>query len=80
VYNFIMKNLLLALITALSFSSFIYFEEFNLTNYFINSILAILSIYMLLTIPKKAILFMEIFWLMIGCWSLEDTIKTMTIL
>jgi len=50
-----MKNLLLALITAISFSSFIYFEEFNLTNYFLNSILALFSIYMLLTIPKKAI-------------------------
>ena len=44
------------IITSLFFSSFIYFEHFDLTISLLNSILGVLALAMLLYIPKRAIL------------------------
>ncbi len=62
----LLKNTLLGLLSATLFSGFIYFEYFGFTNYFINSIFGIAALYLLLTIPKKAVLiagfFIGLFW------------------
>jgi len=62
----LLKKTLLGLLTATLFSGFIYFEYFGLTNYLINSIFGIAAFYLLLTIPKKAVLvagfFIGLFW------------------
>jgi len=59
-------NFLLSLLTAILFSSFIYFEEYNLTNKLINTIFGLIAITLLLYIPKKAVLgagfFIGLFW------------------
>jgi len=46
----------LGILTAVFFSAFIYFEEYNLTNYLINTIFGLLALGMFLYIPKKSIL------------------------
>lgn len=43
--------------TSVLFSSFIYFEYFNLTNIIVNTIFGLLSLYLLLTIDKKALFY-----------------------
>lgn len=53
-------------LTAVFFSSFIYFEYFGLTSKLVNSLFGLISIYLLLRIEKKAVLvagfFIGIFW------------------
>lgn len=51
-----LKDLLLSLLTALSFSGFIYFEYFHLPASFLNTLNALLAISLLLTGTKRAIL------------------------
>ncbi len=57
---------LMGLITAVFFSSFIYFEYFDLTNKFVNSIFGLIALYLFLHVEKKAVLvagfFVGIFW------------------
>ena len=54
--NNIIKAIFLGLLTALFFSAFIYLEYFELTNKLLNTLLAIISLALFLTIPKKSIL------------------------
>jgi apolipoprotein N-acyltransferase len=54
--NNLTKNILYGLLTALFFSAFIYFEEYNLTNKFINTLFGITSLVLFLYIPKRSIL------------------------
>lgn len=54
--NTTIKTILLGLLTAISFSAFIYFEHFNLTNRLLNTLLGVSSLALLLYIPKRAIL------------------------
>ena len=64
--NTLTKHLFLALITSLSFSAFIYFEYFDITNKIINTIFALTSLALFLHIPKRAIFmagfFIGILW------------------
>jgi apolipoprotein N-acyltransferase len=50
-----LKIIFLGLYTAFSFSAFIYFDEFGLTNKIINTILGINALALLLYIPKRSI-------------------------
>lgn len=59
--NSIVKNIILGLCTALFFSAFLYLEYFGISNKYINSITALMAIFMLLTIPKKALFFSGFF-------------------
>ncbi|WP_457743228.1 apolipoprotein N-acyltransferase [Sulfurimonas sp.] len=52
----IRTNFLLAILTAILFSSFIYFEYFGITNDFVNTIFGLCAIALLLYIPKQSIL------------------------
>lgn len=54
-------DLLIAGVIALSFSSFIYFEHFNLTCKALNSITALLAYYLLLRVSARVILFSGFF-------------------
>ena len=54
--NKTIQTILLGILTALLFSAFIYFEEYNLTNKFINTLFGISSLALLLYIPKRSIL------------------------
>jgi len=54
--NILIKQILLGILTALLFSAFIYFQEYNLTNKFINTFFGLLSLTLLLYIPKRSIL------------------------
>ncbi|WP_297440955.1 apolipoprotein N-acyltransferase [Sulfurimonas sp.] len=47
---------LLAIITAILYSSFIYFEYFDMTNKLVNTLFGITAVAMLLYIPKKSVL------------------------
>jgi apolipoprotein N-acyltransferase len=53
-------------LTALFFSAFIYFEEYELTNKLINSLFGLIAIALFLYIPKKSVLiagfFIGLFW------------------
>ena len=64
--NAITKNLLLGLATALFFSAFIYFEEYDLTNKTLNTLFALIALALFLYIPKRAVLvagfFIGLFW------------------
>jgi apolipoprotein N-acyltransferase len=51
----LIKNLLLALLTALFFSAFIYFEEYDLTNKLINTIFGLSALALFLYIPRRSI-------------------------
>jgi len=51
-----LKNILLGITTALLFSAFIYFEEFNLTFKLVNTIFGISALALFLYIPKRAVL------------------------
>ena len=55
-YKSILFDLLLGAATALFFSSFIYFEHFDLTLKLLNSVFGVLALAMLLYIPKRAVL------------------------
>lgn len=52
----LVQNILIGIITAGLFSAFIYFEECDLTNKFLNTFFGISAIVLLLYIPKKAVL------------------------
>ncbi len=54
--NNTIKTILLGLLTAFFFSAFIYLDFFNLTNKLLNTLFALLSLALLLYIPKKSIL------------------------
>ena len=54
--NKITQTILLGILTALLFSAFIYFEEYDLTNRFINTIFGISALALFLYIPKRSIL------------------------
>lgn len=64
--NTLMKNFSLGFVTALLFSAFIYFAEYGLTNKLINTLFGLAAFWLLLYIPKKAILsagfFIGLFW------------------
>jgi apolipoprotein N-acyltransferase len=64
--NTLIKNILLGLLTALCFSAFIYFAEYNLTNKILNTLFGLLALTLFLYIPKKATLvagfFIGLFW------------------
>ena len=52
----IIKNISLGILTALLFSAFIYFEQYHLTNKFINTLFGLGALALFLYIPKKSIL------------------------
>jgi len=54
--NKIIQTILLGISTALLFSAFIYFEEYNLTNKFINTLLGVGALTLFLYIPKRSVL------------------------
>jgi len=54
--NKLLKTILLAILTALSFSAFIYFEEYGLTNKLLNTLLGLISLAFFLYIPKRSVL------------------------
>jgi len=54
--NKIIQTISLGILTALLFSAFIYFEEYDLTNRFINTIFGISALALFLYIPKRSIL------------------------
>ncbi len=64
--NKILQTFLLGIITALFFSAFIYFEEYNLTNKLFNTLFGLSSLALFLYIPKRSILvagfFIGLFW------------------
>ena len=64
--NNIFKTFLLGILTALLFSAFIYFAEYNLTNKLINTLFGLASLALFLYIPKRAIpiagFFIGLFW------------------
>ena len=53
--NKITQHILLGILTALLFSGFIYFEEYSLTNKFINTLFGLSSLALFLYIPKRSI-------------------------
>ncbi len=61
-----LQTILLGLLTALFFSAFIYFEEYELTNKLINSLFGLIAIALFLYIPKRSVLiagfFIGLFW------------------
>jgi len=54
--NKTIQTILLGILTALLFSAFIYFEEYNLTNKFINTIFGVSALALFLYIPKRSVL------------------------
>ncbi len=54
--NEITKNTSLAILTAILFSAFIYFEHYSLTNKLINTLFGLSALALLLYIPKRSIL------------------------
>ncbi len=54
--NRLLQNISLAILTAVLFSAFIYFEEYQLTNKLINTLFGLSAIALLLYIPKQSIL------------------------
>ena len=54
--NNAIKNILLAIITALLFSAFIYFEQYHLTSKIVNTLFGLGALALFLYIPKKSIL------------------------
>jgi len=54
--NKLLQTILLAILTALSFSAFIYFEEYGLTNKLLNTLLGLSSLALFLYIPKRSVL------------------------
>ena len=59
-----------SILTALLFSSFIYFEYLNISNTIINTIFALFSFYLLLTIDKKALFFSGFYISVLWFWWL----------
>ena len=61
-----LQTILLGLLTAIFFSTFIYFEEYELTNKLVNTIFGLAAISLFLYIPKKSVLvagfFIGLFW------------------
>jgi len=64
--NTFTKNFLLAILTAVLFSAFIYFEYFGITNKLLNTLFGLGAIALFLYIPKKSVLvtgfFIGLFW------------------
>jgi len=54
--NKLLKEILLGILTALFLSTFIYFEDFGVTNKLINTLLGLFGFVMLLYIPKRSVL------------------------
>ena len=54
--NKLTQTILLGILTALLFSAFIYFEEYDLTNKFINTLFGVGALALFLYIPKRSIL------------------------
>jgi len=54
--NKAIQTILLGILTALLFSAFIYFEEYNLTNKLINTFFGLTSLALFLYIPKRSVL------------------------
>ena len=54
--NKTIQTILFGIFTALLFSAFIYFEEYGITNKFINTIFSIGALALFLYIPKRSIL------------------------
>jgi len=54
--NKTIQTILLGILTALLFSAFIYFEEYNLTNKLINTFFGLTSLALFLYIPKRSVL------------------------
>jgi len=57
----LLKELLISLATAFFFSSFIYFEYFDISNKLVNTLFALTALTLLLKISKRAILFSGFF-------------------
>jgi apolipoprotein N-acyltransferase len=64
--NKIIETILLGLLTAVFFSAFIYFEEYQLTNKLLNTFFALTALTLFLYIPKRSIpiagFFIGLFW------------------
>ena len=64
--NNYLNDLAYAFITAITFSAFIYFEDFGIINYFLNTFLTLIGIYLLLHVNKRTLFFsgflIGIFW------------------
>lgn len=64
--NNLKKNILLGAVTATLFSAFIYFEHLDITIKILNTVFGVVSIALLLYIPKRAVLvagfFIGLFW------------------
>jgi len=60
------QTILLGILTALLFSAFIYFAQYNLTNKLINTVFGLTSLALFLYIPKRSVLiagfFIGLFW------------------
>jgi apolipoprotein N-acyltransferase len=60
------RTIILGILTAIFFSAFIYFEEYNLTNNLLNTIFGLLALGLFLYIPKRSVLvagfFIGLFW------------------
>lgn len=73
--NFLYKDLLIGLVTALLFSAFIYLEHFGISVKFLNTFFALLALSFFLFISKKAILtagfFIGVLWFYWVGYSLE---------
>jgi len=66
--NFNRNIIISGLCTALLFSSFIYLSYFEIENKIINTILGLSAIYLILTIPKKALFYTGFFSGIFWCW------------
>jgi apolipoprotein N-acyltransferase len=70
------KNLIIkGLITAILLSAFIYLSYFNIEYRFINTILGLLGIYFLLSIPKKAMFFAGFTTGILWCYWMAVSLK-----
>ena len=69
--NFIIKGL----ISSILLSSFIYLSYFNIEIKILNTILALLAIYFLLIIPKKALLISGFFTGILWCWWMAVSLQ-----
>ena len=63
------KNIIISgLCTAVLFSSFIYLSYFGIENKVINSLLGLGAVYLILTIPRRALFYAGFFSGMLWCW------------
>ena len=70
------KNLIIkGLITAILLSAFIYLSYFNIEYRFINTILGLLGLYYLITIPRKAMFFAGFATGILWCYWMAVSLK-----